>query len=153
MAKAKSEVVKVEMRDLVEEINTLFAQFEAYMRMSLQLAIKIGGRLVEAKQQIPHGGWDSWIQVNLPFGYRQARRYISVYENREELLEMESQGVNVTLKNAQQLLTHDSSEEEVDEAIQEDVISELEKSLALKSKEVKNAARKMDKPPTAMAAA
>lgn len=51
----------------------------------LSRAIRIGELLVELKSERKHGNWEEWIVSNLPFGERQAQKYIRVYKQQDKL--------------------------------------------------------------------
>jgi Protein of unknown function (DUF3102) len=42
---------------------------------------KCGQMLLEAKAQIEHGRWQSWVETSLPFGLRQAEKYMRIARN------------------------------------------------------------------------
>lgn len=43
-------------------------------------AINIGGRLLEAKSQVPHGEWENWLTERVNYSQRTAETYIQVYK-------------------------------------------------------------------------
>src|SRR5262249_42870027 len=52
----------------------------------LLYAAIVGRALVEAKELVPHGGWEAWVDANCAFSTRQAQdymRYARAIENRE----------------------------------------------------------------------
>lgn len=58
---------------------------EASAATSWSHLVKVGELLTQAKFKIEHGGWGSWVASHLPFGLRQAQRYMQYYEHRDEL--------------------------------------------------------------------
>jgi hypothetical protein len=48
-------------------------------------ALAIGKFLSEEKSKLPHGEWEDWMKANLQFTKRTAQRYMSVWEEREEI--------------------------------------------------------------------
>lgn len=40
--------------------------------------LSVGRMLLEAKAQVDHGGWRTWIEANCVFGEREAQRYMKV---------------------------------------------------------------------------
>lgn len=67
------------------EINRLHQEIENALKMSLANAIKIGKRLQEVKENLPHGSFLPWIKENLTFSDQTARNYIKLYDNRNQL--------------------------------------------------------------------
>jgi len=51
---------------------------------ALQHAVRLGKALCVAKEKVGRGNWDSWVDVNLPFGTTNANRYcrLAFYEDR-----------------------------------------------------------------------
>jgi hypothetical protein len=41
-------------------------------------AIRAGELLLEAKREVAHGEWESWLQANVPFQPRTARAYMQL---------------------------------------------------------------------------
>jgi ParB family chromosome partitioning protein len=82
------------------KIAVLHKQIMAAARMSLKNAIEIGRLLTQRKAQLRHGQWLPWAE-KLPFSPETTRRYMRVYERRDEL-----KSVNVTdLSDAYALIT------------------------------------------------
>jgi hypothetical protein len=48
-------------------------------------AIRCGELLAQAKAAVEHGEWLPWIEANLPFGDRQARKYMRLAANSEQI--------------------------------------------------------------------
>lgn len=74
------------MAPLIEgtEITTVDQANDAHRRIknSLKDAIGLGKFLVGKKAEIGHGGFGQWIEENLVFKERTARRYMNLYEQR-----------------------------------------------------------------------
>jgi hypothetical protein len=71
--------------DLAQRIRT---EHQAYMdarRTSIKHALVVGGLLVEAKQHVKHGEWESWVKRNCKMSDRTARDYMRLAENRKEI--------------------------------------------------------------------
>lgn len=74
----------------VEEINRLHADnFDAYRRTQKN-AIRIGGLLMDLKQQCGHGNWAAFVEKHLPFDIRTAEVYLRLYKNRDDLKSAEA---------------------------------------------------------------
>ena len=69
----------------VEEIRQLHAGIISHARTSLVNAIRIGEILSQIKTVLKNTNWIEWLQTNLPFSDRTARRYVSCYERRDQL--------------------------------------------------------------------
>jgi hypothetical protein len=61
--------------------------------------IRAGELLIEAKEQVGHGGWSSWLEANFEFSERHARRYMKVAANRTRVSDLGS------MREALQLLS------------------------------------------------
>lgn len=68
--------------EVAERINSLHAEMTGHMSMAVKKAILIGELLLEQKHSLEHGEWIPWVNENLVFGDRQARKYMRVYTNR-----------------------------------------------------------------------
>jgi hypothetical protein len=69
----------------VQEIRKLHGEIAESLQMTVAKAIRIGELLAEQKAKLDHGEWTPWIEANLPFSYRSARRYITFFENRDQI--------------------------------------------------------------------
>jgi hypothetical protein len=92
----------------IGEIIKLHNEITGYLKMSLKKAIKIGEMLLEQKKTIGHGRFILWVDKNLPFSDRTARRYISIYKYRSRL---KSDNVS-NLSDAYKLISGPKSEYE-----------------------------------------
>ncbi len=52
--------------------------------MTLQKAIRVGELLTGIKASLKHGEWLPWVEKNLPFDERTARRYGGIFQRRDE---------------------------------------------------------------------
>lgn len=77
----------------IDEITKLHSDIVGYMRLSLDAAIRIGELLSERKAELAHGEFTPWVEANLPFSPRTARRYMKAYENRERIEKTDSVSV------------------------------------------------------------
>lgn len=80
----------ITLADLAGRANILHAQITSALRTSLDAAIEIGGLLLDAKAQTGHGAFGRWLADNVKFSDRTARRYMTVFDNRERLLKSDS---------------------------------------------------------------
>lgn len=69
----------------LNEILELHRELMGFFRLSLGKGIRMGQLLSEIKESMGHGEFSGWIQQNLPFNQRTARRYMSLYHNRDKL--------------------------------------------------------------------
>jgi hypothetical protein len=107
--------IKGDARALAREVNRLHAEISTLMLDSVTKAVRAGELLTELKLRVGHGSWRTWVESNLRFSYRTARRYLYIYNNRDKLLVF---GVK-TLTEAHQVLTEAQSERGMD-AIESD---------------------------------
>lgn len=61
-------------------IEELTAEIQYYMVQMGQNAIAIGKRLVVAKEKLPHGEWQNWLEDNFNFSYRTAAQFMQMAE-------------------------------------------------------------------------
>lgn len=71
--------------DLADQVNRLHTENEHLLRRGLQNAIDAGRILSDVKAKLPHGQFGNWCAENLAFSNRTARRYMKVYQNRDQL--------------------------------------------------------------------
>ena len=62
--------------DLSEKINSAHVEAERSLRASVDLAIKAGELLIQAKRTIGHGNWAGWLLENIKFSDRLAQAYM-----------------------------------------------------------------------------
>ncbi len=68
-----------------DRINELHAGIEATLNKTIADAIEVGRLLMEAKANVKHGEFTTWINNNLTFTDRTAQRYMKLYDNRHRL--------------------------------------------------------------------
>lgn len=61
------------LEDLTDEI-------KFYLRKMGQNVIEIGKRLILAKEKLPHGEWQTWLEDNFAFSQRTARQFMQIAE-------------------------------------------------------------------------
>lgn len=91
---------------------------------SLNHLIEVGELLTQAKAKIEHGGWESWVSANLPFGIRQAQRYMRLYERRDELESKATCETLLGMNNALALIANERPEQQPDQEPQTTMDSE-----------------------------
>ena len=69
-------------------------------RSALEHAIRCGQLLLEAKQNVEHGGWLRWLAEHTTITPRQSQRYMRLAEHREELAAKSDTGTHLTLRAA-----------------------------------------------------
>jgi len=69
----------------IQEINKLHNEIGGALKITLDKAIRIGELLTEQKESLKHGEFTPWVNENLPFTDRTARRYMTLYRNRDRL--------------------------------------------------------------------
>ena len=55
-----------ELKQLQTDIETNDALSIKHGKVALNLVIKAGGILIEAKKLVKHGGWEKWVSANVP---------------------------------------------------------------------------------------
>ena len=71
--------------NVAAEINRLHNGIVGALRNTVTDAIEIGRLLTEHKASLEHGEWMPWLEANVSFDDRTARRYASLFENRDKL--------------------------------------------------------------------
>ena len=87
--------------NLAERIEEAHRSATRNARNALELAALCGELLIEAKEQVGHGGWLAWVEANLSFGDRQARKYMRLAQHFDQI---GSQNADLTLDKAVALL-------------------------------------------------
>lgn len=59
-------------------INDAHAGVEAAKRLGTRYAVECGRLLIEAKETVPHGGWDAWLRANTQVSPRTAQLYMRI---------------------------------------------------------------------------
>ena len=71
--------------DLAARILTEHRAVSTALKESVRHAIAAGELLIEAKNQVPHGGWLPWLQEHCTMSERTAQLYMRVAKNRTEI--------------------------------------------------------------------
>ena len=74
-------------KNIANEINSLHNELVGLFRQSVHKAVKIGERLSEVKQSLPHGEFTGWMKDNISFTARTGRNYMKLYQNRDKVLQ------------------------------------------------------------------
>lgn len=108
--------------DLVKQITELHIEANALAERAIERAIRVGEILHLVRGEFPKRagkgqGFEAWVEANLPFSGRMARRYIQAFENRDTL------DLSTTLKDNLQRLaspksTPDTSVRNEEESLQ-----------------------------------
>ena len=61
---------------LAKRINDAAAAAEQHARSAVDHALTVGGLLIQAKSQVPHGHWDAWLTANCTVAPRTAQAYM-----------------------------------------------------------------------------
>lgn len=72
----------------IRPLETIEAEINFYKQQTAIGIIEIGKRLIEAKEQVPHGEWGKWLKDKVEFSDRTARRFMQCaieFENRSAL--------------------------------------------------------------------
>ena len=78
---------------LAKRINDAAAAAEQHARSAVDHALTVGGLLIEAKSQVPHGHWDEWLTSNCTVAPRTARAYMKLAKDVPLLPESKRQRV------------------------------------------------------------
>lgn len=100
--------------DLATKINQAHEQCEQAFRASLLAAKTAGEYLIQAKAQVPHGGWLDWVNENCRFKRTQANSYMRIAARWEELSadpNYQATG-NLSIQDALTLLSRSTDEDQ-----------------------------------------
>jgi hypothetical protein len=75
---------------LATRANIEHAAFEATASAAVAHAIACGEALIEAKAQLRHGQWLSWLADHVEFNDRQAQRYMQIARNASRVSDLDS---------------------------------------------------------------
>jgi hypothetical protein len=75
-----------EFDDLVKEVNALHDEISKLSITSANRAIEIGKVIFQLRGRIPRPQWRKWVEANLTFSYRSAKRYLRIFCNRSTIL-------------------------------------------------------------------
>lgn len=94
---------------LAAEINILHEEAERHANMAVVYAARCGAKLIEAKDNVAHGEWQSWVTTNCKVKRSQAQKYMSLAREMPELLQInyQSTGNLPGIDNAIALLSAD----------------------------------------------
>ena len=71
-----------ELMVLSNDLNVITAEINSYKNVAGQAIFEIGRRLKHVKEHdLAHGQFESWLESNVSFSTRQARRFIQAYED------------------------------------------------------------------------
>ncbi|MGN7126316.1 DUF3102 domain-containing protein [Methylorubrum thiocyanatum] len=64
--------------NIASAINAAHAGVEAAKREGARYAVECGRLLAQAKETVPHGGWDAWLRQNTALSPRTAQLYMRI---------------------------------------------------------------------------
>lgn len=64
--------------NIASAINAAHAGVEAAKREGARYAVECGRLLMQAKETVPHGGWDAWLRLNTAVSPRTAQLYMRI---------------------------------------------------------------------------
>ena len=64
--------------NIASAINAAHAGVEAAKREGARYAVECGRLLAQAKETVPHGGWDGWLRLNTAVSPRTAQLYMRI---------------------------------------------------------------------------
>jgi len=89
---------------LAKKINTAHQQCESAARSAVQHALEAGKLLIQAKEQVPHGGWLPWLNENCECSERSARTYMRVARELPNIEGNRQRAADLSLRQAIKLL-------------------------------------------------
>lgn len=91
---------------LPRQINEAVREAEGHASLAVQAALKAGALLMQAKELVPHGQWESWLTENCTLAPRTARAYAAFAKRLPQLSIEERQRVaDLPLREAIQAIS------------------------------------------------
>ena len=78
---------------LVAKINSAHRQAFGHAKNAMEYAAECGRLLIEAKELVPHGEWEKWLDANTEVGHRQSQKYMRLAKNWEAIQDKSEIGV------------------------------------------------------------
>jgi hypothetical protein len=97
----------VNLDDLAVQINSENDKLRSHVKNSLTSALRLGELLTQAKSLVKHGEWTQWLEGNCTVSDRQARKYIQLYEGRDQLPIENGPEAVLSINSALRLLSED----------------------------------------------
>jgi hypothetical protein len=87
----------VPLTELATKIKTLHGQVIDAGKNVVERAVAAGSALIEAKRQVPHGGWLRWLDENCKLSDRTAEDYMTLARNKRKVDAIIATAANMTL--------------------------------------------------------
>jgi|SRR5215212_5150336 len=85
---------------LATRINVKYRELESLARSTVEVAVELGGMLLEKKSALPHGEWLPWVRAYFEGSERQAERFMQIYNNRDKLRANSTRVADMSLRQA-----------------------------------------------------
>lgn len=96
----------ISLATLADSINANIREAEGAARSAMQKALIAGQQLNEAKEQVPHGQWKTWLAENVQAAERTAQAYMKLAREVPLLSDEEAQRVaDLPLREAMKAIT------------------------------------------------
>jgi Protein of unknown function (DUF3102) len=96
--------------DLPGRINAEHTRCVAAAADAVAGAIEVGRLLAEAKTQVAHGQWSTWVETNCRFKMRQAQSYLKAFRSRDQIEANTQRASHLSLRGALDALPEAESE-------------------------------------------
>jgi hypothetical protein len=86
----KPEVLKpgeIGLPELATKIKAAYAEIGKACKDVVWRAVAMGDLLNQAKKQMGHGNWATWLQANCELSERTAQRYMNIADNKQKIAE------------------------------------------------------------------
>jgi hypothetical protein len=115
---------------LAADINTAHEAAIHHANQAIEHALTCGRLLIQAKEQLPHGGFLPWLQDHCRVKARQAQQYMRLADNWQAIEAKSAPGAHLSIKGALGLLAGPKVDTTTPESVLDDVPPEERKRLS-----------------------
>lgn len=95
----------IDIEDITRRINRAHKRASTAARTAIARAIEAGELLIQAKNHVPHGSWQIWLQANFKGSSRTAQTYMRVAEKQELIKSKAQSAAHLTLGGALKIVS------------------------------------------------
>lgn len=130
MSKNSKQLSVKEEKKIIDGINKDYDRLQSIGKDYIHTYISLGEKLSKAKEKVPHGGWEKWVNLkfNLRFGSAQATKYMKVAAQKELVLAIVNRSDEpIYLDNLTSRITKATEEEKAEaERLKQELVEQEE---------------------------